>query len=164
MIQGLSSALNRPPPEGRSAFNRLPPEARDDPRGAKLGALRWQQRVVAVRVADQTLAQWQPGASDMSRFRSQLSRLNAALAKRVLSELPQLPCSDTTLLRAVRNCAEMGQGRLTVALYEGHRATQTSPLKPELAAQLIRSLGTERLPHAPGASGLGTPSKVGELP
>ena len=26
----------------------LPPEARDDPRGAKLGALRWQQRVVAV--------------------------------------------------------------------------------------------------------------------
>ena len=100
----------------------------------------------------------------MSRFRSQLSRLNAALAKRVLSELPQRPCSDTTLLRAVRNCAEMGQGRLTVALYEGHRATQTSPLKPELAAQLIRSLGTERLPHAPGASGLGTPSKVGELP
>ena len=110
------------------------------------------------------LAQWQPGASDMSRFRSQLSRLNAALAKRVLSELPQRPCSDTTLVRAVRNCAEMGQGRLTVALYEGHRATQTSPLKPELAAQLIRSLGTERLPHAPGASGLGTPSKVGELP
>jgi hypothetical protein len=98
-----------------------------------------------------------PGASDMSRFRSQLSRLNAALAKRVLSELPQRPCSDTTLLRAVRNCAEMGQGRLTVALYEGHRATQTAPLKPELAAQLIRSLGTERLPHAPAAAGAAPP-------
>ena len=72
-------------------------------------------------------------ASDMSRFRSQLSRLNAALAKRVLSELPQRPCSDTTLLRAVRNCAEMGQGRLTrhgvalhrACLYDGHWATQT---------------------------------------
>ena len=100
----------------------------------------------------------------MSRFRTQLGRLNAALAKRVLSELPQRPCSDTTLLRAVRNCVEMGQGRLTVALYEGHRATRTAPLQPELAAQLIRSLGTERLPHAPGAPGLGTPSKVGELP
>ena len=90
----------------------------------------------------------------MSRFRSQLSRLNAALAKRVLSELPHRPCSDTTLLRAVRNCAETGQGRLTVALYEGYRATQTFPLKPELAAQLIRSLGTERLPHAPAAAGM----------
>ena len=75
----------------------------------------------------------------MSRFRSQLSRLNAALAKRVLSELPQRPCSDTTLLRAVRNCAEMGQGRLTrhgvalhrACLYDGHWATadpQTAPL------------------------------------
>ena len=42
----------------------------------------------------------------MSRFRWQLSRLNAALAKRVLSELPHRPCSDATLLRAVRNCAE----------------------------------------------------------
>ena len=90
----------------------------------------------------------------MSRFRSQLSRLNAALAKRVLSELPHRPCSDTTLLRAVRNCAETGQGRLTVALYEGYRDTQTLPLKPELAAQLIRSLGTERLPHAPAAAGM----------
>jgi hypothetical protein len=79
-------------------------------------------------------------ASDMSRFRSQLSRLNAALAKRVLSELPQRPCSDTTLLRAVRNCAEMGQGRLTrhgVALHRacesvrrplGHADPQTAPL------------------------------------
>ena len=75
----------------------------------------------------------------MSRFRSQLSRLNAALAKRVLSELPHRPCSDATLLRAVRNCAETGQGRLTVALYEGYRDTQTLPLKPVLAAQLIRS-------------------------
>jgi hypothetical protein len=76
----------------------------------------------------------------MSRFRSQLSRLNAALAKRVLSELPQRPCSDTTLLRAVRNCAEMGQGRLTrhgVALHRacesvrrplGHADPQTAPL------------------------------------
>ena len=137
----------------------LPPEARDDPRGAKLGALRWQQRVVAVACGRPDLG---AVAAWMSRFRSQLSRLNAALAKRVLSE--GRPCSDTTLLRAVRNCAEMGQGRLTVALYEGHRATQTSPLKPELAAQLIRSLGTERLPHAPAAPGLGTPSKVGELP
>jgi len=90
----------------------------------------------------------------MSRFRSQLSRLNAALAKRVLSELPHRPCSDATLLRAVRNCAETGQGRLTVALYEGYRDTQTLPLKPELAAQLIRSLGTERLPHAPAAAGM----------
>ena len=72
----------------------------------------------------------------MSRFRSQLSRLNAALAKRVLSELPHRPCSDATLLRAVRNCAQTGQGRLTVALYEGYRDTQTLPLKPELAAQL----------------------------
>ena len=90
----------------------------------------------------------------MSRFRSQLSRLNAALAKRVLSELPHRPCSDATLLRAVRNCAQTGQGRLTVALYEGYRDTQTLPLKPELAAQLIRSLGNERLPHAPAAAGM----------
>ena len=71
----------------------------------------------------------------MSRFRSQLSRLNAALAKRVLSELPQRPCSDTTLLRAVRNCAEMGQGRLTrhgvalhrACLYDGHWAPRRPP-------------------------------------
>ena len=97
----------------------------------------------------------------MSRFRSQLSRLNAALAKRVLSELPHRPCSDATLLRAVRNCAETGQGRLTVALYEGYRDTQTLPLKPELAAQLIRSLGTERLPHAPAAAGTAPLEHVG---
>ena len=78
----------------------------------------------------------------MSRFRSQLSRLNAALAKRVLSELPQRPCSDTTLLRAVRNCAEMGQGRLRLTVsrcivhvrtYDGHRATQTAPLNQAFA-------------------------------
>ena len=72
----------------------------------------------------------------------QLSRLNAALAKRVLSELPQRPCSDTTLLRAVRNCAEMGQGRLRLTVsrcivhvrtYDGHRATQTAPLNQAFA-------------------------------
>ena len=100
------------------------------------------------------------GVRDMtaSHFRSRLHRANATLAQRVLSELSQRSCSDNTLVRAVRNCVEMGQGRLTVALYEGHRAMQTAPLKPELAAQLIRSLGRERPPYLWAAAAL-TPSK-----
>ena len=85
----------------------------------------------------------------MASFRSALQRANSMLAARVARQLQEQTASDATLVRAIRNTASLGQGRLTLELYESHRASQTGPLRPELAAELIRSLSSrwERPAH-----------------
>ena len=90
-----------------------------------------------------------------------LRRLNAQLVRRLTARIRAGPAGmtceprESTVLKAFRNCAVLGQGGLVLDLYAEFHAAQRTALSSHAAAQIIDCMGSLWQHSALAASGQG---------